>query len=78
LSSLDRQEDELVRLVNLKRCSVAQQFKLDAHFRVVPAAAFSLQSPTQRLGSLPWIAARILDKNLVDLFMSGISHLCNP
>jgi hypothetical protein len=23
-------------------------------------------------------AARILDKNLVDLFMSGISHLCNP
>jgi hypothetical protein len=30
--------------------------------------------PTQRSGT----AARILDKNLADLFMSGISRQCNP
>ena len=52
MSSLDRQEDEIVRLVNLKRRSVAK-FKRTLTSASVPAAAFSLHSQTQRFCRLP-------------------------
>jgi hypothetical protein len=52
VSSLDHQEDEIVRFVNLWRRSVAK-FKRTLTSASVPAAAFSLQSQTQRFCRLP-------------------------
>ena len=52
VSSLDRQEDEIVRFVNLWRRSVAK-FKRTLTSASVPAAAFSLHSQTQRFCRLP-------------------------
>ena len=55
VSSLDHQEDEIVRFVNLWRRSVAK-FKRTLTSASVPAAAFSFQSQTQRLRRLPGLA----------------------
>jgi hypothetical protein len=52
VSSLDRQEDEIVRFVNLWRRSVAK-FKRTLTSASVPAALFSLQSVTERFRRLP-------------------------
>ena len=55
MSSLDHQEDEIVRFVNLWRRSVTK-FERTLTSASVPAAAFSFQSQTQPFRRLPGLA----------------------